>query len=539
MAVVDPRKALCEGRAFLIVEDFEPMRVMLRELLRRCGAKRIETAANTRAAMTILRRGTIDVVLCDYHLGEGETGQHLLERARQESLVGASTIWIMVTAEKAASMVMGMAEHQPDDYLVKPVTEACLQARLEKLIPRKAALAKIDAAIRAREYLRALDLCRERLAQDPDNALETLRIQSELYQLIGRPAEARAILSSVLARMDVPWARVGMAKLYHHEGRHVRARDVLLQLVADQPRYLEAYDWLARTHQRMDDWQEAERVLCQAVEHSPHSHQRQSALGDTALRCSHLEIAERAYQRALKLTAGTALRNPAPYLGLARVFSASGRAGEALAMLGRMAADLEGDEARLQAKTEEARVHHAAGDTERAAAAAQEVGALINSGTQNLSPPVTLDIAEAFMLLGDREAAGRLLQFVVRNNHEDEELVARALEVFDKAGMGEEGRALVERSRNEATDAMNQGARLAAQGRLEEALEHMQQAKSLMPRNSRLLLNHAHVVISLMHKNGWRHDLETEARRSIETARLIVPGDKRCGELMAKLEAVD
>jgi CheY-like chemotaxis protein/Tfp pilus assembly protein PilF len=538
MAIVDPRGALFERRSFLVVEDFEPMRAILRELLRRCGAKRIETAANTRAAMTLLRRSSCDVVLCDYYLGEGETGQQLLERARQEELVDASTIWIMVTAEKTSGMVTSMAEQQPDDYLVKPVTEASLQARLEKLIARKAALTELTAAMRAKEYLRALDLSKVGLAQDSGNALEILRIQSELYQTMGQPEQARAVFQSVLGKMDMPWARVGLAKLDFREGKLLRARDSLQQLIVDRPKYLEAYDWLARVYQRMGAWQDAERVLHQAVDHSPHSHQRQNALGDTALRCDHLDIAEQAYNKALKLTAQSALKTAAPYLGLARVHTARNKTDEALKILGRMAVDLQSEEAELQAKAEEVRVYHAAGDAERAALVAREVSERIRTGAQELSPAATLEIAQTFMLVGDLGVASELLQFVVRNNHEDDELAASVQEIFDHGGMGEEGRALVAKSRNEAVEAMNQAVRLAAQGQFENALESMQQAKALMPYNPRLLLNHAHVVICLLQKNGWRHDLETEARRSIETARKILPGEKRCGELMMRLESL-
>lgn len=538
MAVIDPDKSDFAARSFLLVEDFEAMRGILRDLLRRCGAKRIEVAANGQEALAILRRGKCDVIVCDYHLGPGRNGQQVLEEARHEGLIGVATIWIMVTAEKTADMVMGAVEHQPDDYLLKPVTEAALQGRLERLIARKKTLSEIAAAMRAREYLRALELCRGRLEQDPGNPLETLRIQSDLYQLTGQPDRARALYESILGKRDVPWARAGLARLYVHEGKYERARSLLEQLIADIPGYMEAYDTLARVHQSRGAWPDAERVLLEAVRVSPLSPQRQNALGETALRCEHLDVAEQAYNKSLKLAASTTLKTAAPYLGLARVQCARNKPDEALKVLAQMSCELDGAEARLQARAEEARVFHAMGDTERAAAAAREVGDCIQAGAHSLSPTAILDLAETFMRLGSRDSASQLLQFVIRNNHEDDALAARALEVFENGEMGEEGRALIESSRREALDAMNQGARLAAQGKLGDALELMRQARTLMPRNPRLLLNHAYVVIACLQKDGWRHDLAAEARRSIATARLIVPGEKRCGELLARLESL-
>lgn len=85
---------------------------------------------------------------------------------------------------------------------------------------------------------------------------------------------------------------------------------------------------------------------------------------------------------------------------------------------------------------------------------------------------------------------------------------------------------------------MDHGVKLASQGKFDEALEFLNQARALMPRNPRLLLNYSYVVISLLKNNGWRYDLASDARRAIATAYQIVPGEKRCGELLAKLEAL-
>ena len=38
-------------RKFLLIEDFDVMRGVLRALLKRCGAQRVDTAANAREAL--------------------------------------------------------------------------------------------------------------------------------------------------------------------------------------------------------------------------------------------------------------------------------------------------------------------------------------------------------------------------------------------------------------------------------------------------------------------------------------------------------
>lgn len=540
MAVEEPGKVNFATRSFLLIEDFEAMRGILRDLLRRCGARRIDVAANAKEAQQVLRRckGKVDVVLCDYHLGPGKNGQQLLAEARHDGLLNASTIWIMVTAEKTVDMVMGAFEHQPDDYLLKPVNEATLHTRLEKLIKRKAVLSGISAAKRAKDYAKAICLCQTALALDPGNPMEIMRIQAELYQLLGQTDKARRIFEAILGRRDVHWARTGLAKIDIQDGHFGRARDQLEQLLADNPNCLEAYDVLALAYQRQGAWCDAQRVLSDALDVSPNSAQRQTALGECALRCEDLPIAEEAFRKALKLSSPSAIKMPAPYLGLARVLTAQNKSGDALKLLAQLVSEVSGEESRLQAKAEEFRVHHALGNPALAATAAQEVTSAIRSGAHALSPSATLDLAETFMVMGNKTVASDLLQFVMRNNHEDETLASRVLKLFETGGMGEEGQALVHASRQQAVDALDHGVELASLGKFDEALDFLNQARALMPRNPRLLLNYSDVLISLLKKNGWRYDLASDARRAIATARQIVPGEKRCTELLAKLEAL-
>ena len=71
-------------KTFLIIDDFEGMCSMLRDILRGCGANlnAIETAPNGGAAIGLLERRKFDIVLCDLNLGPGRNGQQVLEEAK-------------------------------------------------------------------------------------------------------------------------------------------------------------------------------------------------------------------------------------------------------------------------------------------------------------------------------------------------------------------------------------------------------------------------------------------------------------------------
>ena len=89
------------NKTFLVIDDFQGMRTVLRDILRSMGVnpKLIATAANGNEAITLLAQTRFDGVLCDFNLGHGKNGQQILEEAKYRNLVGPSCAWVMITAE--------------------------------------------------------------------------------------------------------------------------------------------------------------------------------------------------------------------------------------------------------------------------------------------------------------------------------------------------------------------------------------------------------------------------------------------------------
>jgi len=152
------------GKNYLVVDDFIGVRQLLRESLRSLGARNIDQAASGGEAIALLAKTRYDVVLCDFNLGDGKNGQQVLEEARVRNLLLPSSVWMMVSAEKSVESVMGAAEHQPDAYLVKPITEGVLLTRLNRAWHRKQVFRPIDQAYAEKDYLKAARLCDEQIA---------------------------------------------------------------------------------------------------------------------------------------------------------------------------------------------------------------------------------------------------------------------------------------------------------------------------------------------------------------------------------------
>ena len=205
-------------KRYLLVDDFVGIRQLLRESLRNLGAKQIDQAASGGEAMVLLGKHRYDVVLCDYNLGDGKNGQQVLEEARLRNLLMPSSVWLMVSAEKSVESVMGAAEHQPDAYVIKPITEGVLLTRLNRVWNKKQIFKEIDHAYADKDFLRAAKLCDEQIASNPLHEIELLRMKATLLLKSGEPEKARRVYEKVLEERDYNWARCGLAKIMMNNG---------------------------------------------------------------------------------------------------------------------------------------------------------------------------------------------------------------------------------------------------------------------------------------------------------------------------------
>ena len=524
-------------KKILIVDDFGEMRGTLKRMVQSFNAKDIDVAAHGKDAVNQLSRKAYDIILCDYNLGPGKDGQQVLEEAKHKGLVGAATIFIMITAENTMEMVMGAVEYRPDDYLTKPFTKDLLGSRLRKLMMKKADLAEIERASQRKEYNHAIALCDERIDAKPKNLAELLRIKGELCISAGNFDEAAAVYEKVLALRGVPWAMFGLGKVRFLTGNLMEAKDIFQEITREHRTYVEAYDWLAKTLEELDDLSEAQAVLSAAVELSPKAIQRQKALGDVALKNDDPELAERAFRKAVRIGRESVYRSPSDYTKLAQSLSGIKNGQEALKVLHSVRKEFAGDnEAALAATITEGSVFKGMGRESEAHKAFQEASKLYEGVAAKVDSSVTLAMAKMSFLVGEEEHGQELMRDVVRNNHEDEKVLREAQAAFDAVGMGEEGRALISETKDEVVQLNNQGVRLVKEGKLEEAIRFFEDAVKVMADNKTVNLNAAQVMVMSMQKQGRNDRYLYQVRQYLDRVRRIEPANATLQKLSAIYE---
>jgi tetratricopeptide (TPR) repeat protein len=527
---------LFASRAYLVIDDFGEMRNMIKGLLRILGASNIDAARDAKEALAMIDRVRYDVILCDYNLGGGKSGQQLLEELRHRQLIDMSTVFVMITAENARDMVMAVVEYEPDGYLFKPFSKELLGTRLSKLFERKADLSPIFATLRRLDYSKALELVEERIARNPRNLAHLVRLKAEICQLAGNHEEAKKIYESLLNERDIPWARLGLGKVQFEQKAFTDAAENFGYLVQNHQTLMGAYDWLAKSQVALGFAKDAQTTLRHALRLSPHVMNRQQALGELAMQNQDFELAESALSRAAELSKYSIYNNPQLHANLAKSKSANSKHQEALQVaegIGRMFDSLE---ASFYATSAQAQIHKSLGDDTAAQDCMQKAEETQRALGKGAPPDIALELARTAAQLGNAERAQQILRTAIRNNHDDEEFLSRATAVFRETGLGDDPTAMVHAIRLEVMEMNNHGVRLINEGQIGKAIELFTEAAESMTGNLAVNLNAARALLMKMEKEGAESGTLGMARKYIERSREISPSDGRLNKVLKRYQ---
>jgi DNA-binding response OmpR family regulator len=146
------------GARALVVEDDRATRQAITAHLRREGFQVLEAGSGLEA-LSLLRRGTVDIAVVDAQLPEID-GLELVRRVRHESTVPI----IMLTARgREASRIAGL-EAGADDYVARPFSLAELTARVRAQLRRARGFVTEETVLRTGEI--ELDLGARRCTID-------------------------------------------------------------------------------------------------------------------------------------------------------------------------------------------------------------------------------------------------------------------------------------------------------------------------------------------------------------------------------------
>ncbi len=521
----------------LIVEPHSGMRASLHNMLNLCGITKIDHAVSSGTAIRPLKNKSYDLILCEYELGEGQDGQQLLEDLRHNKLIPLWTIFIIVTAERVYEKVVSAAELAPTDYILKPFTADTLLDRIARAIEKRTAFLPAYHLMEHGNLHEAIEICRTGEGKYPKYATDFMRLRAELHVILGESAEAEKIYQHLLTTKAVAWARLGLAKTLFMQEKFGEAEQLLAALVEENSRYMDAYDWLAKTHVAMDQLPQAKDVLAGAVAISPHAVRRLRKLGDMALETGDMETAEKSFQKVVTKAKYSEFRDPEDHVRLVRTLVKKGDTQQAATVIRDLDKSLGGlDKTAACRALSSALLHTELGNTERAT---QELSAAVAAcrDTVGISNDMKMELAKNCLQQNLDEGASEVMRDVM-SNAADDAAMAKAMSVFEQAGRTELAATVVKESRRQVVELVSTGAEKAKQGDFQGAVELMTAAVHKLPDNPQVVFNAALAVLKYLENLGWDSKMGDQVRGYIEAARRLDPNNPRLVPLSELYQAI-
>ncbi|WP_338846045.1 response regulator [Massilia sp. W12] len=511
-----------DGLTALIIEPHAGMRSSIHNMLNQCGLTKIEHAGGSGPAIRHLSTKTFDIILCEYDLDGGQDGQQLLEDLRHHQLITLATMFFMVTAEGGYGKVVSAAELAPTDYILKPFTADRLLERIGKALEKRNVFLPVYQLMDMGSHREAIMICAEGANKFPRFAIDFLRLRAELHMLLGEPKEAEPIYNALYESKAIAWARLGLAKSMFMQERFAEAQSILESLVSNNKKFVDAYDWLAKTYEAVGQLQRSQEVLSSAVAVSPHAVRRLRKLGEVAMETGDVDTAEKVLKQVVSKVKYSEFRDPEDHVKLVKTLIKKGDPEQAKAVI----RDLDRSMGNLKntpacSAISSAMVYELTGDELRLNESLDNAVELLKD-TLGLSNDLKMELARNCLEHEHEDGAKEVMRDVMRNA-QNNAAMAKAVAVFERAGHGDLGQALAQEARQQVVDLVQNGAARAKEGDYRGAVSLMAEAVNKLPDNPTVVFNAAVAVLKCLENMGWDDRLGEYALSLISTVRKLDP----------------
>lgn len=507
----------------LVVESQPTMRTQLRTMLASIGMDDVSFAVSAGMAVRRLREQRYDLILCEYHLGEGQDGQHLLEDLRSNEIIPLATLFIMITGERNYERVISAAELAPNDYILKPLTSETLRVRLLRAVDKRDAFFPAWRQMEMGDAIEAIACCERAEKTHPQYIIDFLRLEAELHAGLGHADQAETLYRQILESRAIPWARLGLARILMQKKQHQEAEDLLDTLIAENENYIDAYDLLARLREDRGQPELARVSLQAAVARSPHRLARLRHLGAVSLGLGDAEAAENAMAEVVRKGKYSDFRDPEDHVRLVQAQLTQGKLDAASATITDLEKSMGHQPKGVLCKAMSTALLCARqGDVPRAQEALLQV-ARSGAGPAQLSVALKQELVKACVDNNLGEAASEVAMDILRHAG-DEHTIESTRAVFESRGLSGLSKQIEQRIQAEVKALISTGAEKARAGDYDGAVSEMMNAARKMPGNPHVLFNAALALLRHIEHRGWNERFAAQARNLIERARKLAPG---------------
>lgn len=490
-------------KSALVIDDYPDMRGSIRRMLVNFGVNRVDTASTGEEAILMCQEFDYDIILADYNLGDGKSGQQILEEMRFKRMLKSTSLYMMITAETTKSMVFGALEYQPDDYLAKPFTQAVLQKRLDRMVLEKEALYEINCAIDMLDFDQAIELLRARISLQDKYERRCYRLMGDCMFKKHKFSQAKEIYKKVLEERPVEWASIGLGKSLMALNELEEAEKIFSDLIKQGTLCLEVHDCLSDIKSRRGDIEGAQRLLEDAIEISPNAIIRQQKLANISETNHDWDGAQKSFKKIIRLSNNSVYESPEHHFNFCRSISKEmnnsqnkpvAKIKEAQEVLKMAKRRFRGDvNIELQSDIVEAAVFADAGKVEETKTKMDGLQSRLSQAT-NRSAELHLDMARTYKAIGD-DAKSKEILVELAEKYADDADICMAIDALSDEPLTAQGK-------QKAITLNKEGKQLFANKEYNKAVQLFNQALIHYPNNIGLNLNLMLALVKKMNSDG-------------------------------------
>ncbi len=126
--------AVDKNMNILIVDDYQTMLRIIKNLLKQLGFNNVDEATNGQIALDMIKKKKYGLVISDWNM-EPMTGLELLKAVRGANDNNFSNVpFIMVTAESKTENVVAAKQAGVNNYIVKPFNAETLKTKIASVL---------------------------------------------------------------------------------------------------------------------------------------------------------------------------------------------------------------------------------------------------------------------------------------------------------------------------------------------------------------------------------------------------------------------
>lgn len=247
-----------------IVEDNATARTALRGHLMSIANLSVSSFASGVELKAALKKQNFELLLMDYHLGEGKSGVEWVQILRESGFIRPSTGIIFLTSDRSPQTIGRVMDLQPDVLLIKPYTIASLTRQVNHYLSYRDFVKNVLHALDNKQVERAVSIVRAKIKDGiPPRLVGDIRkLYARLLFESGEIRRALSIYDDVLTRSDkVLWAQWGKVKCQYASGQWPECKDHLGDMVNSSLARDKAFEWLASISFEQNAYDQVEKYL--------------------------------------------------------------------------------------------------------------------------------------------------------------------------------------------------------------------------------------------------------------------------------------